>query len=407
MVLPTHRILLLVILAVGLSLRLGHFWAISQTSYPRLPLVFGDTDMNATLQWAKTILAGDWLGRNTYHPYFFWMRDLAPLDTWYRWWGGQSIFQQAPLYAYWVATWLALLGKSLSGTLFVQLVLGALDSLVIFLLARRLFDVRVGLLAAAMTAFYGPFIFQQGTLLRDWLPPLLEPLALLLIVRARETERARDWLAAGAALGVALLAKESLLLFLPPLFLWLVWQYRRAGPQGMRACAALAVGVIVIMSPLFVRNMVVGAPVLSISNRAPEGFIEGNAPDATPLGLVIPKSLPEILDRSNGRIVTVVHETLRLYHGDGILYSRQLLTKLRALIDAFEIPNNMAFGYAREISPVLRATLTYGLVFPLGLAGLFLSLAKRRPSGILLLYGAATAAGLLLTIVLARYRLVL
>ena len=80
------------------------------------------------------------------------------------------ILQQAPLYPYWVAGWFALLGESLKSVLLIQLVIGALDSIVIYWWARRLFDARVGLLAAAMTTLYGPFIFQQGTLLRDWLP---------------------------------------------------------------------------------------------------------------------------------------------------------------------------------------------------------------------------------------------
>jgi hypothetical protein len=63
----------------------------------------------------------------------------------------------------------------------------------------------VGLVAAALAALYGPLILYQGAMLRDWLPPLVEPVVVLLLLRARERDGARDWLLAGAAFAIALL----------------------------------------------------------------------------------------------------------------------------------------------------------------------------------------------------------
>ena len=404
---PAHRLLLLAIFGLGLSLRLSHYWAIADTPFPDLPLLLNQTDLFANVEWARTILGGDWLGRSTYHPYFSWMRERGTAEAWYRWWGSQTILQQAPLYPYWVAGWFALLGESLKSVLLIQLVLGALDCIVIYGLARRLFDVRVGLLAAAMTALYGPFIFQQGTLLRDWLPPILEPLALLAIVRARDTDSFRDWLLAGCAIGLALLAKETLLLFLPLLALWLVIQYGYGWRKTCYAVAGLVLGATVVLSPVFIRNGIVGAPLFSLSNRAAEGFIEGNAPDAEPLGFKVPDSLAGILERANGQLANVVYETLLLYKGDWLAYVKLLAFKLRAIADPFEIPNNLDYVYAREISPVLSLTIGYGLIFPIGVAGILLSLKCMRTHGLLVLYGVSIIVGLLSAIVLGRYRLAL
>jgi tetratricopeptide (TPR) repeat protein len=72
-----------------------------------------------------------------------------------------------------------------------------------------------------------------------------------------------------------------------------------------------------------------------------------------------------------------------------------------------EVPNNVTFYYAREISPVLRFTLTYGMIFPLGLAGFVLSLRVWRRHVLLILYALTTVAALMSTIILARFRLVL
>src|SRR5439155_7398589 len=81
--------------------------------------------------------------------------------------------------------------------------------------------------------------------------------------------------------------------------------------------------------------------------------------------------------------------------------------KLRALADPLEVPNNVSFYYAREISPALTLTLTYGLIFPLGLAGFLLSLRRWRRHLLLMLYAVAALGGLMSTIILARFRLVL
>ena len=401
------RWVLLAIVGLGLALRLAHFRAISGTAYPDLPLIATELDMYATLEWAQAILAGDWLGRDTYHPYFQWMRGLASPETWYRWWGGKEIFQQAPLYPYSVALLWQLSARSLEGVILIQLVLGSLQPLVLYALAKQLFDARAGLVAAALAACYGPFIFYQGTLLRDWIPPLLEPLVLLLVLRARATGRAATWFSAGIVFGLALLTKETVLLFLPLVLLWILLTNRRSLPQACRAGGLLLLGLLLILSPLVWRNAMVGAPLLSISNRAPEGFIEGVAPDNYPIGLQYPPSMAGILERANGDFLRVIQETLALYRGDWQSVINKMVIKLRGVVDPIEVPNNLDFSYAVELSPVLRLTLGYGLIFPIGLTGVLASLRLWREHLPILLYGMAALAGLMSTVIVARYRLVL
>jgi 4-amino-4-deoxy-L-arabinose transferase-like glycosyltransferase len=398
---------LAIILVSGLLVRLVHFWSISHTPFTRFPLVIKATDLYANWEWAQTILAGDLLGRETYHPYFDWMRNIAPVEQWYQWWGGKEIFQQAPLYAYWAAGLLAASINSLNFVLFVQLLVGSLQPLIMFLLGRRFFDEFSGLLAAALTAFYGPFVFHQGVLLRDWLPPLLDALGLLLLLRARSRGRGLDYLLAGAVLGTALLTKETVLLFLPLVLLWLAWEERFAFSRFLPPAVFLLGGVLLAVSPLLIRNALVGAPLLALSNRAAESIIEGNAADILPIGMNPPPSMKGILERSGGKLVPVIHETLQTYRGDWLKFAEQQILKVRALIDSREVPNNTSFYYGLEISPILSFTLRYAIIFPLALTGAIFAVFHRRASLLLVLYGIATLAGLLAAPVMARYRLML
>ena len=131
--------LLAAILGLGFLVRFMHLWFLSDTAFLRFHEHCNQTDMFAFWQWAQAIVAGDWLGRETYHPDFVWMKEIAPIETWHRWWGGKEIYHQAPLYPHFLAVILALKNSPVFAVA-IQLLIGALQPLVMFSLARRLFD---------------------------------------------------------------------------------------------------------------------------------------------------------------------------------------------------------------------------------------------------------------------------
>ena len=402
-----RRIALLLIFAFGLLFRVMYFQTLANTAFLKLPLIYTQSDMYTFWEWAQKILEGDLLGRDTYHYHYKWMGDLASQETWYRWWGGKEIFQQAPLYPYWVAGILVLSNISIEFVIFFQLVLGSLHSIVMYYLARRVFKENVGMVAAAFTAIYGPFIFSQGVLLRDWIPPMLEPLALLALLKAQSHRKAYHWCLAGAMLGLAVLTKETILLFLPFAFTWILVANRKTTDQACSSVGLVALGLLLTLSPLFVRNALVGAPLFSISNRTAEALIAGNAADGLPLGLFHPPSMKVILERSEGRTFAVIGETFKTYADNPYRFVELQLLKLRGIADPFEIPNNLNFMYGLEISPILRLTLRYSMIAPLAVVGFLCSLKIWRQHLLIGLYGLATLGSLMSTIILGRYRLVL
>ncbi len=213
---------------------------------------------------------------------------------------------------------------------------------------------------------------------------------------------------AGAGLGLALLAKETVLLLLLVVGLWLLWEERLAARRVIRAGASLLAGLLLCLSPLLVRNALVGAPLFALSNRAALAVIEGNAREASPVGFNLSLTIErDILERSDGRFFIAVRETLKTYQGDYAAFLRKQLLKLRGLIDPYEVPNNTNFYYGLEISPGLRFTLGYGVIFPLGVGGFLLSLPTWRQQRLMYLYLLALLGGSLFGVILARYRLIL
>ena len=84
---------------------------------------------------------------------------------------------------------------------------GVLSGVVVYRLAARLWDARVGLVAGVILATTPPFVRNATTAHLDTVPTLLSLLSLLAYVRAADSRRLVDFAAAGVCFGLAVLAK--------------------------------------------------------------------------------------------------------------------------------------------------------------------------------------------------------
>src|SRR5205823_7309734 len=74
-------------------------------------------------------------------------------------------YDEAPVYPFFVAAMYALCGRAVFPIAVAQAVLDAASCVFIALIGRRWFGARAGLIAAALAAIYGPFIYFTGELL--------------------------------------------------------------------------------------------------------------------------------------------------------------------------------------------------------------------------------------------------
>lgn len=121
----------------------------------------------------------------------------------------------------------------------------------VFALGLLLAGPWAGLAGAAATAFYPPLISVTGDLVSEPLGALTLTLALVALVWAWRRERTMAWLAAGAALGAAVLVRADLLLVpfaLAGLIALAAARSRRSWAVGRRAGLYLA-GALVLFGP--------------------------------------------------------------------------------------------------------------------------------------------------------------
>jgi 4-amino-4-deoxy-L-arabinose transferase-like glycosyltransferase len=112
-------------------------------------------------------------------------------------------------------------------------------------------------------AVYPYFIWHDAVLQETATLTLVVAVAILLLLRAHDTASRWNWLAAGAVLGVAVLTKANLALFVPFALLWIVVSAPAVMPRRLAPALWATLGVALVLGPWVIRTWrITGAPIL-------------------------------------------------------------------------------------------------------------------------------------------------
>lgn len=325
------------------------------------------TDMHFFVKRGRQISYGDWWSRSISLPRHSWLTRIQTRKQWKQWLGKR--FYQSPGYSYVVAVSLSLWGSVWPVKIF-QMMLGVLSLFLLYSVGRSLFSWRVGLLAAIGGLLYGPFLYLEPMLLRTTLLTFVGLALLALVVRLRNQPSILAAGLLGLLLGLAVLFKATWLLLLGFLPLLLRKSEQVTQSKG-KVWVVLGLGFCMAISPLVVRNIVVGASPASMSANGPLVFVQGNAPDAKPQPNFRSRYFKDIFLKAQGRLLPTVTQTL----GSHSIWSFLKLHFVRmwAVFRMEEAPNNTCFALAQKQSSILGfLRLNFLLLTPFALMGWFL-----------------------------------
>jgi len=353
--------------------------------------------------WALEILGGDWLG--------------------------DRVFLNGPLYPYFLAGVYAVAGPSLLAAKAAQCVVGALSCVLVWAVSRRVFDRRVALLAGAITAVYEMLVFYEGTLVVANIQVPLALLGLLLVMRALERPGAGRFAAAGACVGLSVLARPNALLFAAMIAGWTLVALRGDASIGRRLAlvGAFVAGTAALVLPVTARNYAVGGDFVLVTWAGGPNLYLGNNPDANG-AFRVPRIFPRSMaddpweqraifeawaERATGRVLlpSEVSAFWAARAREFVLehpgrWLRLELRKLALAVNAFEPWNVRSVTMSREFSWVLRLPLvTFGVLAPLAFLGMVLTLAHARRLVPLYALLGSVLGTLLVFFVLSRYRM--
>jgi hypothetical protein len=180
-----------------------------------------------------------------------------------------------PLYPYFLAVPLSLTG-SLQAARWAQAAFSVLLVPAVGRVAAGAFGRRAGVAAAAMAAFYPELVWLAAHFWAETVFAVLVWWGFERLLAADALARTGPAAAAGALWGLGVLARETLLYFVPLAALWLLWRRRAEG--GGRRAAALLTATVLVVAPWTWRNHVVFGAFVPVSTAGGLNLFQGNAP---------------------------------------------------------------------------------------------------------------------------------
>ena len=378
------------VFALALALRVAYIFEADASPLFEHPAV----DAKTYTHHAQRLAAGNWLGI------------------------GEGPFWQPPLYPYFLGAVKVLFPESFFYAVrFVQALLGALVCAMSWWIGRALFNPAVGLLAGIGAALCGPLIFFDGELLPASLAAFVDLLALVVLLRVWRRPSRWGFLGAGAAFGVGALAVPTVLTFAVAVPIVLLWRAPRR--QGLIWTGAFGLGVILAVTPVAWRNWAIGGDGVGISYNAGINLYIGNNPDYAETVAIRPgwewdelvtQPARAGIERPSAKSAYFAERAWDYIKGDPTGWLGLMGHKLGAFWHGDERGRNQPIYFWRTYSNVLSATLwkagiafPFGLVAPLALWGMLLSLRRVGPTWPLL-YVLSYCLGVVAFFVAARYR---
>lgn len=387
------------IFVLALIVRLVYIKALHNT-YFFAPFKGGYDDYMFDM-WAQEILKGNWLGNPAIYIY------------------------RMPLYVYFLSLVYFVLGHSYWALYLLQSFIGALTCVIVYAIASLLFNRTVGLVAGAVNALYGIFLFYNGMVVGETLALFTTCSAFLFLSVFQKKEKLYYLFLSGIFIGLSALLRGNMLVVLPLLILWLATFFRKNRIiKIVSYVLILAAAVLLAISPIIVRNYVcekdfvpisaLGGLNLYIGNafgadgkyRAIEGV--GGNPEEMIAGSV------RIAEKNVGRSLKPsevsnywMNQTLRSIKEHRGSYLMPLIAKKFMLFwNAYELPDIWDYYFFRQYVPVLQFPLFgFSVIAAFGLVGMYLGWARKRDLSLLYLFIVGYLASLLLFFITSRYRM--
>jgi len=386
-------ILLSVILILAGLLRIAY---ISEYRHTQVYPVLEQSDSEAYYFWAKDILSGDF---------------------------GDKAFMKWPFYAFFLGFSFLFLGFNPATIYFLQFILGLASCFLVFLIGRKMFDARVGLVSAFLCSFYGLFIFYENLLVYTSLSTFLNLLLFFFLLQIKDNLSKKNILLFGILLGICTLTQANIALFGILAVAWLLIRNKTNLRKSASLLVCFLAGLVLIVGAVTLRNYIVEKDFVPIAGNLGFNFYSGNNPQATGT-FYSPESVTFnqedmfrdariIAENAAGRQLKT-SEVSNYWLGKSFdfirhnpdQYLKLMLKKTLYVFGAREIVHDIEYKFIQDKIRVFKFTLfDLRFILPFIIFGVVLGLRRIRESMPLYLVVITLAFSIVLFFVTARYRI--
>jgi tetratricopeptide (TPR) repeat protein len=200
---------------------------------------------------------------------------------------GERAFLKWPFYAYFLALLFKFFSQDLAVIYHIQFILGITHCLLIYIIAKKLFNNFVGIAAGLLCSFYGLFIFHEGLLLYSSLSLVLNAVFLLYLLYLREDKPAFHFLCLGLCLGLGAITQGNALVFGVPAAIILIL-IRKSKTKKIISLGLFMTGVSLIVLSATLANYLAEKDFVLIAGNLGLNFYLGNNNQASGIFAVTP-----------------------------------------------------------------------------------------------------------------------
>lgn len=330
-----------------------------------------------------------------------------------------EVFHQAPFYPYFLALVYRLFGSNLESILRVNLLLGLLSIILIYILTNKLFGKASAVLSAILASGYGVAVFYESMRLTAIPLFFLNLLTITLLIYALEKNSLKLWALSGLTLGLSTLARSTSLIFVPLILIWVYFfqfkktpliikvdktikKSKRNFPQSLPVVTRKKISLnllifiivfIVTILPATLRNYIKGNDLVFLASNGGIAFFSGNNPQADGM-YVDPPGLDLQTDFTGKRVASLIEdrelkpsEVSNFWLKEATQFIKENPTRFLILLvkktfifwNRYEAPNVENYYYHRQFQPILKyLPFGFGFIAPFSLLGIFLCLKKNK-----------------------------
>lgn len=342
----------------------------------------------------------------------------------------EKVFFRAPLYPYFLAGVYTIFGHSYFWARLIQFIIGSLSCVLIFFIGRKVFNRTVGLISGFLAGGCGIFIYFEGELLIPFLIVFLNLLLVWSLLFFMEKPDFKKSLLSGILLGLSAIARPNILLVAIAFFFWMLFLIKstRGYKTALGYAFSFALGVVLVVSPVTLRNYIKGHDLVLISSQGGVNFYIGNNPrsDGVWAGLrEVGKTWDNVYEgafgfaeQSMGRKLKPsevsqfwTSKSLEFIRDQPTNFLRLMFKKFLYFWNGKELPNNKDLYFFARTSGLLNVLIwkkvlffPFGVLAPLALMGIILSFKKTKKVIPLLIFIFMYMLSVILFFVNSRFR---
>jgi hypothetical protein len=351
------------------------------------------------------------------YAYFYWAKDISSGDIL-----GSKVAMKWPLYAYFLGLLFKVSKDSVPFVYIFQFVLGAINCVLVYFIARRIFNEAVAFIAALLCVWYGLFIFYEGLLTYTTLSLFLNSLLFLFILHIQNHPTGKNLFWAGIFLGICTITLGNIVIFGILAVIWFLWQKRLALKILISRFLLFLLGLSIVVGSVTLRNYLVKKDIVLVSGSIGLNFYIGNNPENTKL-LYLPRYLTPnekmfqdakiIAEGALGRKLKPsevssfwFNKSIDFIKNNPGSYLKLLFIKFMRLFQSREPINDGEYAFIKDNVGVYKIMfLDLRLIMPFAFLGMLLGLKRPKETAPLYLILVTLSVGITLFFIATRYRM--